>query len=237
MKQRKYFQILAGFLILLLSVIADQSLGLFDEWVQLIGLVMVCSFCGFVLVLALRYLDFHWAYSPTITLAGLLLPVITAVVTKAITGNLAMSLGLVGALSIIRFRNPVRSPLELIFYFGAITLGIAGTVNLKLSILLSALFSGIVVVYAFMKDSGIARSFLFGAPAGRDIDQYNPLHYIYVDTPSSLENLPDHCIKQQLLADGQFSYVLGFTDAAVAKEMFDRLCADNGCSQLRLEIA
>ena len=37
---------------------------------------------------------------------------------------------MVGALSIVRFRNPVRSPLELSVYFGAITMGIAASVNL-----------------------------------------------------------------------------------------------------------
>ena len=47
-----------------------------------------------------------------------------------ITGNIALSLGMVGALSIVRFRNPVRSPLELSVYFGAITMGIACSVNI-----------------------------------------------------------------------------------------------------------
>ena len=37
---------------------------------------------------------------------------------------------MVGALSIVRFRNPVRSPLELSIYFIAITMGIAASVNL-----------------------------------------------------------------------------------------------------------
>lgn len=236
MARTKYLQISASFLILLISVIVHKSLGLFNDQIQLLGSILVCSFCGFVLVLALRYLDFYWAYSPTITLAGLLLPVITAVVTKAITGNLAMSLGLVGALSIIRFRNPVRSPLELIFYFGAITLGIAGSVNLKLTILLAALFFGIVIGYALIKSSSTVRLY-FGSPAGSDIDQFTPTHHIYVDTAGVLENLPDHCIKQQLFEAGRFSYVLGFTDAAIAKEIFDRLCSSSDCYKCRLEIA
>ena len=47
-----------------------------------------------------------------------------------ISGNIALSLGMVGALSIVRFRNPVRSPLELSVYFCAITMGIAASVSL-----------------------------------------------------------------------------------------------------------
>tara|TARA_B110000444_G_scaffold230841_1_gene238373 strand:+ start:511 stop:1035 length:525 start_codon:yes stop_codon:yes gene_type:complete len=59
-----------------------------------------------------------------------LLPILTYIITKVISGNIALSLGMVGALSIVRFRNPVRSPLELSVYFGAITMGIAASVHI-----------------------------------------------------------------------------------------------------------
>ena len=65
----------------------------------------------------------------TATLA--LLPILTYVITSVISGNIALSLGMVGALSIVRFRNPVRSPLELSVYFCAITMGITAAVSLK----------------------------------------------------------------------------------------------------------
>jgi len=61
----------------------------------------------------------------------LILPIITYVIVKVISGNIALSLGMVGALSIVRFRNPVRSPLELTTYFAAITIGIAASVSLR----------------------------------------------------------------------------------------------------------
>ena len=64
------------------------------------------------------------------------LPLIVYVITKVIAGDIALSLGMVGALSIVRFRNPVRSPLELANYFCAITLGIAAGVSLKWSLYL-----------------------------------------------------------------------------------------------------
>tara|TARA_B100000886_G_C20423438_1_gene492700 strand:- start:1786 stop:2442 length:657 start_codon:yes stop_codon:yes gene_type:complete len=67
--------------------------------------------------------------SHTATLA--ILPVITYVITTVISGNIALSLGMVGALSIVRFRNPVRSPLELCVYFAAITMGITAAVSLS----------------------------------------------------------------------------------------------------------
>ena len=70
-----------------------------------------------------------WIKTKAHTATIVFLPLIVYVVTKAISGNIALSLGMVGALSIVRFRNPVRSPLELAAYFCAITLGIAAGVS------------------------------------------------------------------------------------------------------------
>lgn len=67
------------------------------------------------------------SYSHTLTL--ILLPIITYALTSIISGNIALSLGMVGALSIVRFRNPVKSPLELVIYFLMISTGIAAAVS------------------------------------------------------------------------------------------------------------
>ena len=64
----------------------------------------------------------------------MILPVITYVITKTIAGNIALSLGMIGALSIVRFRHPVKSALELIIYFDLITIGIATSVRTKWAI-------------------------------------------------------------------------------------------------------
>ena len=64
----------------------------------------------------------------------MILPVITYVITKTISGNIALSLGMIGALSIVRFRHPVKSALELIMYFDLITIGIATSVRTKWAI-------------------------------------------------------------------------------------------------------
>ena len=73
----------------------------------------------------------RWITTTAHTGTLVFLPILTYVITNVISGNIALSLGMVGALSIVRFRNPVRSPLELTVYFGAITMGIAASVSLK----------------------------------------------------------------------------------------------------------
>jgi len=79
----------------------------------------------------LQFMGQTWIKTIAHTSTLLLLPILTYVITSVISGNIALSLGMVGALSIVRFRNPVRSPLELSVYFGAITLGITASVSVK----------------------------------------------------------------------------------------------------------
>ncbi len=77
-----------------------------------------------------------WAKTYHHSLSLLLLPITTFVITKAISGNIALSLGMIGALSIVRFRNPVKNPFELVIFFCSITLGIASGVDIRLGIIL-----------------------------------------------------------------------------------------------------
>jgi len=90
-------------------------------------MILISSLARQILALAGQ----TWVKSLPHTATLILLPIITFVITKVIAGNIALSLGMVGALSIVRFRNPVRSPLELTVYFGAITVGITASVSLN----------------------------------------------------------------------------------------------------------
>lgn len=66
------------------------------------------------------------------------LPVITAGILLAMQSNLIISLGMVGALSIVRFRNAVKDPADLTFLFWSISMGIiVGAGLFELAILLS----------------------------------------------------------------------------------------------------
>lgn len=66
------------------------------------------------------------------------LPVITATIMLAMGSNITISLGMVGALSIIRFRNAVKNPIDLTYLFWSISIGIVvGSGLFELAILLS----------------------------------------------------------------------------------------------------
>jgi uncharacterized membrane protein YhiD involved in acid resistance len=63
-------------------------------------------------------------YSKTFNIAIAVISVITAGIILAMQSSLVISLGMVGALSIIRFRTAVKDPLDLIFLFWSISIGI-----------------------------------------------------------------------------------------------------------------
>ena len=63
-------------------------------------------------------------YSKTFNISLAALAVITSAIILAMQSNLVISLGMVGALSIIRFRTAIKDPMDLVFLFWAISVGI-----------------------------------------------------------------------------------------------------------------
>lgn len=76
-----------------------------------------------------------------------MLPVITAGILLAMQSSFVISLGSVGALSIVRFRNAVKDPMDLVFLFWSISIGIVcGAKLYALAILLSLVLTVLVFV-------------------------------------------------------------------------------------------
>ncbi len=90
-------------------------------------------------------------YSPVFgkTLVGL--SVVTTGIVLAMQGSLVVSLGMVGALSIVRFRNAVKSPLDLLFLFWSISTGIiCGTGFVEIALVMSAVMSVVILGLDFL---------------------------------------------------------------------------------------
>ena len=111
-------------------------------------LVILSIICGLSVRIALSLAGQKWAMTYHHTLSYLLLPPVTMVITTLIAGNIALSLGMIGALSIVRFRNPVKNPFELVIYFALITIGIGTAVNFKLGLLITLI---LILVILFVK--------------------------------------------------------------------------------------
>ncbi len=68
-------------------------------------------------------------YQKSFNISLIAVSMIVTLIIMTISGNLVLSLGMVGALSIVRFRTPIKDPIDLVFIFWAITVGIANGVG------------------------------------------------------------------------------------------------------------
>ncbi|MDE7357898.1 MAG: DUF4956 domain-containing protein [Lachnospiraceae bacterium] len=85
-----------------------------------------------------------------LTLVGLSL--VTTMVIMAVTSNVVLSLGMVGALSIVRFRAAIKEPLEIVYLFWAIAAGIViGAGMIPLAVIGSAMIGLILILFANRK--------------------------------------------------------------------------------------
>lgn len=74
------------------------------------------------------------------------LTMITTVVILAVTSNVVLSLGMVGALSIVRFRTAIKEPLDIAFLFWSIAVGIVLAAGLIPLALVGSFFIGLVLI-------------------------------------------------------------------------------------------
>jgi uncharacterized membrane protein YhiD involved in acid resistance len=95
-------------------------------------------------------------YSPgfSLTLIGLCL--VTTLVIMAVTSNVVLSLGMVGALSIVRFRAAIKDPMEIVFLFWSLAVGIViGAGMIPLALTGSVIIGVILMIFANRRQTGM----------------------------------------------------------------------------------
>ena len=92
-------------------------------------------------------------YSSSFGVTLVALTMITTLVILAVTSNVVLSLGMVGALSIVRFRTAIKEPLDIAFLFWSIAAGIVLAAGMiPLAVFGSVLIGVIILVFANHKD-------------------------------------------------------------------------------------
>lgn len=92
-------------------------------------------------------------YSSSFGTTLIALTMITTVVILAVTSNVVLSLGMVGALSIVRFRTAIKEPLEIAFLFWSIAVGIVLAAGLIPLAVIGSVIIGIVLLVFVNKKS------------------------------------------------------------------------------------
>ncbi len=165
---------------------------------------------GGVLALYCRFLYRHCGASPSdsdsITRVFPLLTLVTTAVIAVVKSSLALSLGLVGALSIVRFRAAIKEPEELVYLFLCIAIGLSlGAEQPLLALVLVVVATIFVVCMHF---------------AGRSRREHNLMLTITGDS-------------QRYFGDGEGN-VLSTLEAVAGRYALQRLDLENGRGQVRV---
>ncbi len=110
-----------------------------------IGLAVACL-CGFIITFFYRLTYRGDNYSPTFVRSMIYLSMISAVIIIVIGNNLARAFGLVGAMSIIRFRTAVKDTQDIVFIFFSLAVGLAAGVGMHILAIGSTIVIGLVIL-------------------------------------------------------------------------------------------
>jgi uncharacterized membrane protein YhiD involved in acid resistance len=169
-----------------------QNIDLFPvSFFDVLTNLMVALVCGLIIAIVYRFIYRGPSYSVTYVNSLVLLTLITSIVILVIGNNLARAFGLVGAMSIIRFRTAVRDVQDIVFLFFALSMGMAAGVGLHVIAIAGTLvISSIAIILVI---------FNFGAPRKRE-------YLLQVAYNSSTENeskleaiIKKHCKKLRLV--------------------------------------
>ena len=162
---------------------------LFAKLDQLILIKTLLVAGGGLLVFYIHsFILFSYFRSPSYLFTSILLPPIAMIITSVISSNLALSLGMIGALSIVRYRTPIKSVYELALLFFLITLGVTASVNVKYAIFLILIIIVFPIILRFLfKFNFLKVQHLLI----NDQDKYVEANYVFENTMSEINNVID----------------------------------------------
>jgi len=112
--------------------------------------LLVSFFLTLLITLVYRFTYQGVAFSRSFCFALVLISMVTSMVIMTVTTNLALSLGMVGALSIVRFRTAVKDPTDTVFLFWSIGVGImAGAGLIYISLITNISLAALYLIYYF----------------------------------------------------------------------------------------
>lgn len=117
------------------------------------GIALALAFClGLFIFLVYKKTFNGVMYSSSFGVTLIALTMITTVVILAVTSNVVLSLGMVGALSIVRFRTAIKEPLDIAFLFWSIAVGIVLAAGMiPLAVIGSVIIGVILLVFVNKK--------------------------------------------------------------------------------------
>ena len=145
-----------------LMSIVDETLKLFVDDLNfsaltpagIIASMLSALVCGVIIYLVYRFCYRGVVYSDNFNVLLVMITTITGFIIMTISSNVVLSLGMVGALSIVRFRSAIKDPLDIGFLFWSIAAGITAGAGLYfVAVIGTVLIAVIYIVFSMFKKS------------------------------------------------------------------------------------
>ena len=133
----------------MLDQIKNSVLESFDGSISILEIVLgllVALLAGLFILFVYRRTMRQVSFNRSFCISMLLITAISAMMVLTITSNLALSLGMVGALSIVRFRTAVKDPSDTAFLFWAVAAGITAGAGFYLLTVIGCLVVGLICI-------------------------------------------------------------------------------------------
>lgn len=114
---------------------------------KIVYIIAITAVIGIYIYLCYRVMTRKTFYSKSFSISLVAMAVITAAIILTIQSSVVVSLGMVGALSIVRFRTAIKDPMDLVFLFWSISIGIiCGAGLIKIAVIVSLILTVILII-------------------------------------------------------------------------------------------
>ena len=194
-------------------------------------------FAGFTIRYALIISGQRWANTYHHLGSYVLLPIISLVISSIIKDDIALSLGMIGALSIVRFRNPVKSPFAFVMFFALVTLGVCAGVDVSLS---QKLFIVIVLIILGLKifDAILKKLFSFNL-FNYSFGDGNVTFSLEIETSEDIKQLNSHKGLISSFSDQKnkiYHYRIVFKNKTELNKFKDQICDIKSVNKIKADL-
>ena len=148
---------------MILSIFKNSFLEQFTGSVSTVDMLLslvVAFVIGLFIVYVYRKTYTGVVYSKAFSLCIIMLAMVTSMIIRTINSNISLSLGMVGALSIVRFRTAVKEPVDTGFMFWGISAGIMAGAGLYIPAIVATLGIGILYFVSYLMGFKTASRYL-----------------------------------------------------------------------------
>ena len=162
--------------------------------------ILITMLIGIYIFFCYKYVTRKTFYSKNFNISLIAIAIITCGIISAIQSSIVISLGMVGALSIVRFRTAIKDPMDLAFLFWSISVGIISGAHLSaIAIIISLILTIVIMIFDRLPLSRAPQILVINAKRGDGISE--KIESIVTDSSKSFVE------KSRTIANGNLDLV------------------------------